>query len=330
MTPYRSEPPFACGHQNAANRQLLLSPTPGKRLIPARRKPSVMFETADRLWLRQVESSLRYHAIEFQWSGFEPHLTCVVRDGSEVIDLDLGRVDFVVSEARECVGYFDGDSYVSCPNKASVSRFSQCEECAGESFIPFQECVFEPKCDGEICDMEFCRREHVLYLAFYDTNAKIGMSSTRRIERRLIEQGADAFAIIGTFPTRKAAREAEKMMSSLLKIPQAIRQDVVLGGFSKAVDTGGIEELHGAIASSIEAQLGLRVDAIRWLDGYPIRLPLSEAPRLRGTAGRHRGRLIGIKGKWLIFDSGEICALNLSDVPSRFVAPFVTASSSRA
>ncbi|MCJ2532308.1 MAG: DUF2797 domain-containing protein [Candidatus Thermoplasmatota archaeon] len=278
-----------------------------------------MFETADRLWLRQVESSLRYHAVGFQWDGFEPSLTCVVRAGDEVFDIDLDHVDFVISDARECVGYFDGDSYTSCPNKASVTRFAQCADCAGESFIPFQECVFEPKCDGEICDMDFCRREHVLYLAFYDTKAKIGMSSTRRIERRLVEQGADAFAVVGAFPTRRRAREAEKQISSRLRIPQAFRQEVVLSGFSRAVDVTGIEGRFRGLASSIEAQFGLKVEELRWVDGYPIDLPLDRPPQLRDTAGRHRGKLVGMKGKWLVYDSGSINALNLWDVPSRFI-----------
>ena len=278
-----------------------------------------MFETADKLWLRQVESSLRYHAVEFQWDGFEPRLTCVARGGDDVFDIDLGQVDFVISDARECVGYFDEDSYTSCPNKASVTRFAQCADCAGESFIPFQECVFEPKCDGEICDMDFCRRGHVLYLAFYDTKVKIGMSSTRRIERRLIEQGADAFAVVGTFPTRRRAREAEKQMSSRLRIPQALRQEAVLSGFSKVVDAAGIEERFHRLASSIGSQFGLKVEGLRWMDAYPIDLPLDRTPRLRDAAGRHRGKLIGMKGKWLVYDSGSLNALNLWDVPSRFI-----------
>ena len=289
-----------------------------------------MFETADRLWLREIEPRLPYHAVEFGWAGFEPQLTCVVRGGIEVADIDIGSFDLTVSESRECVGYFDGDSYVPCPNHASVSRFSQCEACSGESFLPFQECVFEPKCDGEICDMEFCRREHVLYLAFYGTKAKIGMSSTRRIERRLVEQGADAYSIIGAFPTRRAARQAEKEMSSALKVPQAYRQDVVLRGFSETVDEARIEAQHGALASRIEDRFELSVEEVRWLDGYPIELPLSSSPRLRPTAGRHRGRLLGFKGKWAIFEAGGICALNLSDVPSRFVSPASTLPSLRA
>jgi hypothetical protein len=274
----------------------------------------------DRKWLRDVDPSLKYHALGFDWTGFEPSLTCAVLETGELVDVDLENVDLLISHAKTCVGYFDDDDlHVPCPTHAPVSRFVQCPDCSGESFLPFQECVFEPKCDGEKCDIDFCRREHILYLAFYNTNVKIGMSSTRRIERRLIEQGADAFALVGSFPTRKTAREEEKRLSSRLGIPQAFRQEVVLRGFAKGVDAAGIEEKHSDLASAIEAQFGLEVGAIDWLEDYPIALPLESAPHLKDTAGTHSGELIGIKGKWLIYDSGEVSALNLSDIPSRYV-----------
>ena len=65
------------------------------------------------------------------------------------------------------------------------------------------------------------------------------------------------------------------------------------------------------------------------MDAYPIDLPLDCPPQLRDTAGRHRGKLLGMKGKWLVYDSGSINALNLWDVPSRFldvgISPSTTA-----
>lgn len=266
-----------------------------------------------------TESILRYHALEFEWTDFEPSLTCWVHESGEVEDIGLDEVDFVISDDRACVGYFADGSYHRCPGGASVERFVQCPDCAGESFIPFQECVFEPRCHGEICGMEFCSREHILYLAFYGANTKIGMSSTRRIERRLIEQGADAYALVGAFPTRRSAREEEKRLSCQLSIPQALRQEKVLRGFVRGVDTGVIEEAHRGTASIIESRFGHRVGELHWLDGYPIELPLATAPRLMGTAGVHRGRLVGIKGKWLVYESDGVRALNLSDIPSRFL-----------
>lgn len=278
-----------------------------------------MFERADRLWLAQIEPSLPYHAIEFGWSGFEPVLTCVNRSDDSPLHIDLGDVDLVVSEHRECVGYFDDEGHTRCSNNAKVSRFVQCADCAEESFIPYQECVFEPKCDGELCDIDFCRREHVLYLAFYNTRAKIGMTSTRRLEERLIEQGADAYAMIGTFRTRKRARTAEKDISAQLRIPQAFRQRILLDDFTRRMDSGAIEDRFAKLSAALEKHFDLTPEGLRWLDSYPIDLPLDGKPCLRDTPGRHRGELVGVKGKWLIYRSAGLNALSLADVPSRFI-----------
>ena len=278
-----------------------------------------MFERADHIWLSEIEDNLPYHALDFDWQGFEPSLTCVDGRGV-VVDLDLDTADYVISRRRMCIGRFEGDRYLKCPGAVAVTRFAQCAECAEETFIPHQECIFEPKCDGELCDVEFCKREHILYLAFYDTKAKVGMSSSRRLERRLVEQGADAFAVIGTYPTRRAARTAEKEISSALRVPQAFRQEALLKSLAVEVHVEGIEDRYSSLSSSLESRFGLKPERIHWLDKYPIKLPLSSVPHLADTPGRHRGEVVGLKGRWLIYRSSRLNALNLSDVPSRFIS----------
>ncbi|HUV61905.1 MAG TPA: DUF2797 domain-containing protein [Thermoplasmata archaeon] len=278
-----------------------------------------MFERADRIWLEQVEASLPYHAVDFEWHGFEPVLTCAGRSPGDVLDVDLGRVDYIISSQKECVGHFEDGRYIACPYNAAVTKFVQCAACAKEFFIPYQECVFEPKCDGERCDMDFCRREHVLYLAFYNTRVKIGMSSTRRVDKRLVEQGADAFALIGSFPSRLRAREAEKQISSEFRIPQAYRQETLLDGLDSPVDIAGIEESYSSLCASFETQQDITPGKLRWLKSYPIELPLDVKPKLRETQGRHRGEAVGVKGRWLIYRADGLNALNLADIPSRFV-----------
>ncbi len=268
-----------------------------------------------------MQDRFTLHAIDFHWEAFSPHLVCYDSADSQISEFDLKEVRFSVSRKKTCIGLFDDDgNYVPCPRSAPVSRFSQCPECAGESWIPHQECIFEPKCDGELCDLEFCKREHVLYVAFYDTRMKIGMSSTRRIEQRLIEQGADAFSIIGKWPTRKRAREAEKELSDRLRIPQSHRQELLLRSLSRPVDSRGIEERFSALKASMGARHNLDPEPLRWLDKYPVELPLRDAPMLVDLWGSHRGNLIGIKGRWLIFESEGLKALNLADIPARFLA----------
>lgn len=277
-----------------------------------------MFERGDRIWLSRIEDSLPYHVLEFDWREFEPTLTYVDKDGT-FERVDLSRVDYVISRRRQCVGRYDGDEYMRCPGSVEVTRFVQCADCAEESFIPHQECIFEPKCDGELCDIEFCRREHMLYIAFYDTKAKIGMSSTKRVRRRLIEQGADAYALIGTYPTRRSARTAEKEISSALRVPQALRYDTLLNGFARKVDEDGIENRYASLSASLESRFSLAPEKIEWLDRYPLELPLDGVPHLAETPGRHKGEPLGVKGRWMIYRSSRLQALNLADVPSRFM-----------
>ncbi len=283
-----------------------------------------MFTRADQLLVERTEDRFPLHALEFHWDEFEPHLECFDVLKKEVAEFDLEDVDFAVSRKRICIGYWEGNKYVPCPRQTPVDRFGQCAECAGESFIPFQDCIFEPRCDGEICDLDFCRREHVLYVAFYDTRMKIGMSSARRVDRRLIEQGADAYSVIGTFATRKKARDSEKDISSRLRIPQSHRQETLIRSLSRPVDERGIEGRFDALKITLGEAYDLKPEPLKWLKGYPIDLPLREIPRLEESWGSHKGELVGIKGRWLVFESDGLKALSLADLPSRFLTRAIT------
>lgn len=278
-----------------------------------------MFDKRDPPLTDGLEDMLSLHVLEFYWEGFEPRLVCYDTVRGKELELGLDSADFVVGSRKMCVGRFEDGRYTPCPDKAAVSKFSQCSRCAAEVFIEDQECIFDPKCDGSKCDNEFCKREHVLYLAFYDTMAKVGMSSTRRVEKRLVEQGADAFAIIGTFPNRLAAREAEKAVSDEFRLPQWYKQQTVLSNFSRPVDRQGIEARYGELRQVLCAREGFSVEQLRTLTDYPLELPLPAAPVLQDTQGLHIGRLVGKKGKWLVYESSGMKALNLSDLPARFI-----------
>ena len=286
-----------------------------------------MFQRADQILIQNKEDDFALHALDFSWEGFEPSLTVFDRSSREVSEFNLEEIDFFTSKKRTCIGYFGDDGYIPCPKNATVDRFAQCPECCKEVFLPDQACVFEPKCDGEKpkCgadkeDTDFCRREHALYVAFYDTRMKIGMSSTRRVERRLIEQGADAYAIIGTMQNRVKAREVEKAVSAKLGIPQWVRQDAQLRNFARKVDVSGIEGRYEGLEMTLNQMPSMRPEGLKWLNGYPIDLPLSATPNPQDSWGRHKGRCVGIKGKWLIYEQDGLKALNISDFPARFLA----------
>jgi hypothetical protein len=264
------------------------------------------------------------HALEYYWEEFEPHLMCYDESERGAVELDLEEVGLKVTEQKRCVGYWDDDGrYVPCPKDALVTKYSQCPECSKEVFLPFQDCLFEPECNGEKCGLEFCSREHILYLAFYDTRMKIGMSSSRRVEKRLIEQGADAYSIIGKYQGRKSARDAEKDLSRRLGIPQWYYQQDLLRNLSRPVDLEGIKGRLEGLKMTLGRTKGLAPEPLRLLTDYPIKLPLSEVPKLQSSPGDHSGSFVGIKGKWLIYEDGGLRALNLSDMPGRFIARHV-------
>ncbi|MBS3782368.1 MAG: DUF2797 domain-containing protein [Candidatus Thermoplasmatota archaeon] len=148
------------------------------------------------------------HVIASKWDDFDHELQVYDEDSIEVLDTE--EIDFNVSQEKVCVGSFE-DGYTPCPEKRNVDRFRQCSECAPED-IPKLECIFDPQ-DCVDCEGGFCEKLHVVYLAFHGTLSKIGMTSKDRLRERLIEQGADAYALLSTVEDRKKAREEEKRLS---------------------------------------------------------------------------------------------------------------------
>jgi hypothetical protein len=86
------------------------------------------------------------------------------------------------------------------------------------------------------------------------------------------------------------------------------------------VDSGGIESRYEGLRTSLGETYQLEVAELRWLDRYPIELPLRASPKLQETPGRHRGEFVGIKGKWMIYENEGVRALSLADLPSRFLS----------
>lgn len=286
-----------------------------------------MFERADDILIGGIDLKRPRHVLEFYWKGFEPRLVWRGRDDDRETEEPVEHADISAGRARRCVGRFERGRHIPCPNEVHVEGHSQCEACAGESYIWDQDCVFDPKCDGSSClspksggaPSEFCRREHMLYLAFYQDRPKIGMSSSRRIRERLVEQGSDAFAFIGTYSNRRAARLAEMELSEAAGVPQWYRQQEVLETLSRPVDRSSIEDEYGRLEKLLGDREGVSFGDLEFLSGYPLEQPLPGVPLLQLTEGVHRGRFIGVKGKWLVYESRGLRALSMPDLVARFV-----------
>jgi len=179
--------------------------------------------------------------------------------------------------------------------------------------------VFEPRCDGEECGRKFCSQEHAIYLAYHGHITKVGITAAGRLKQRMIEQGADAYSVIARVKGRKAARTMEVAVADELAIRQRVRGIESLAAMSEPILEHEIEASHDELADRLEV-FGHKVSQLRFLDGYPIELPLKRMPGMVKPGGIHRGKAIGVKGKFLIYENGGLKALNLQYLTGRFIS----------
>ncbi|MCX6650504.1 MAG: DUF2797 domain-containing protein [Methanomassiliicoccales archaeon] len=289
-----------------------------------------MFETADEILRRKGLMAYSSHVLSWDWDGFQPGLTvfdlkekCVKDNPLRFLPGD--RLDLMVSPERRCVGSFADDGYQPCMLRQIVSGpHDQCPQCAS-SWIPRQSCVFEPECDG-VHDMpcgkggNICALQHHVYAAFYGDMIKVGMTLSSRFRERGIEQGADAIARLGTYLNRLEARRAENALSKALKATQWVRKTTFLKLQGRQVDREAYQKMLERSLSSL-ADVPTDPSPVEMLDQYPLlNADLSKA-QFADVPGRHRGEVLGCKGKFLFYRlrDGSVQLLDMASVPSRFL-----------
>ncbi len=212
-----------------------------------------------------------------------------------------GSFEWRIGADRKCVGRILDGIHVPCPDQAPVTQWSQCPRC---SPLASPECVFEPKCkiDPSTCTCPFGPIPHVVYVAFHGPLAKIGMTQERRVERRLCEQGADAWFVVARAPDRATARDTERRISRLYKIPEYRAHREVLPQLARPVDWARIErralDLQGRLAPRFPVER-----EVHQLSSYPLEQPVGGVPRRRYAVGHHAGTWLGAKGPHLIYRS---------------------------
>ena len=293
-----------------------------------------MFETADEILRRRGLMPYDCHAISWGWDGFQPGLEVYDLQAKELADLTSqfvpgAALDLTISEARRCVGSFVDGRYEPCMLRQVVSgQHDQCPRCAS-TWIPVQNCVFEPECDGvhrtnPKCQEgggTICAKEHHVYAAFYGELVKVGMTLSSRLMERGVEQGADAMARLGSYPNRLEARRAENVISKAMHATQWVRKNTFLKVQGRRLDREAYQQMLERLLSPLGGEL-VRPDPVQMLDRYPLlpldlgRITFAEVP------GRHRGEVLGCKGKWLFYRlrDGSVRMLDMSSVPSRYVS----------
>lgn len=273
-----------------------------------------MFRNASELMESSPEDCYRSHVTSFRWEDYQPVITERVVATGEVRVLSLDPLDIFVSEARRCVGDADVCGAVL------ENRMPYCRGC--DSF-PVQECRFQPRCRGTMCEGTVCGDPHVVYIAAFGSNLKVGMTRSSRLRERGMEQGADIIAAVGEYGSRLQARTEEQSLSR----SRGITQTMSLTTLADCLQDGSLQKAE-SLWKEVRRSFSPLTEFV--LDDYPLQ-GLTSPPHVMPTAGKHRGELVGAKGRLAVYrdELGMLKALDMKDLVSRFVgtAPSLCAQS---
>jgi hypothetical protein len=190
------------------------------------------------------------------------------------------------------------------------TKLAQCDTC----MMSPERCHYAAgTCREPSWGEQFCMTDHVVYLA-NSSGVKVGITRATQVPTRWIDQGAtQALPIV-----RVATRQQSGFVEDLLRTQVADRTNwrAMLKGEAAAVDLRQVAEQILSVCaegfSELQQRFGLQAiqplsDAqvleIRYpVTAYPAKvtsLDLEKTPVVEGT-------LLGIKGQYLIFDTGVI------------------------
>ena len=145
------------------------------------------------------------------------------------------------------------------------------------------------------------------------------MTSQKRLAMRIIEQGADAYTLVNALPNRLSARVLERSISRTLGFRESYEPEEMLRTLTERLRISVINERFKLIARSLKNKFGLACSDLTFVDKYQLDVPLRSTPKLLRTKGIHRGRVVGIKGKFLIYENNGLYALRLDELLGNYI-----------
>ncbi|WP_095155679.1 DUF2797 domain-containing protein [Pseudomonas sp. Irchel 3E13] len=191
-----------------------------------------------------------------------------------------------------------------------MTKLAQCDVC----IMSPERCHYDAgTCREPSWGEQFCMTDHVVYLA-NSSGIKVGITRATQLPTRWLDQGASqALPIL-----RVATRQQSGLVEDLLRSQVADRTNwrALLKGDAEAVDLVAVrEQIFASCADGLKAlQERFGLHAIQPLhDGQPleIRYPVEAYPSKIVSFNLDKnpvaeGTLLGIKGQYLIFDTGVI------------------------
>jgi len=191
-----------------------------------------------------------------------------------------------------------------------MTKLAQCDLC----IMAPERCHYDAgTCREPSWGEQFCMTDHVVYLA-NSSGVKVGITRATQLPTRWLDQGAIQALPIMRVSTRQQSGLVEDVLRS--QVPDRTNWRNLLKGDAEVLDLAAIrEQIFDACANGIRTlheRFGLQaiqplpdaeVVEIRYpVEAYPkkiVSLNLDKTPVIEGT-------LLGIKGQYLIFDTGVI------------------------
>lgn len=151
----------------------------------------------------EILIKIMWNKIDDVWGG--TLLTVRENEGFIRRPMHSGQsVKFGFTEGRRCVGYISDNGRIPCPNFESLESGRQCYLCR-------QRDIQVDYVEGRSGEQRSGR--HSVYMAVAGGNIKVGITRSRRVMRRWIEQGASYASVIKECESAQEALDVESQLS---------------------------------------------------------------------------------------------------------------------
>jgi len=191
-----------------------------------------------------------------------------------------------------------------------MTRLAQCDVC----IMAPEKCHYEAgTCREPAWGEQFCMTDHVVYLA-NSSGIKVGITRASQLPTRWLDQGASQALPIMRVATRQQSGLVEDVLRS--QVPDRTNWRALLKGDAEVLDLAAIrEQVFDACAErlgELQGRFGLQaIQPLPDAEVVQINYPVQAYPQKIVSFNLDKdpvaeGTLLGIKGQYLIFDTGVI------------------------
>lgn len=191
-----------------------------------------------------------------------------------------------------------------------MTKLAQCDVC----IMAPERCHYDAgTCREPSWGEQFCMTDHVVYLA-NSSGIKVGITRATQLPTRWLDQGASQALPIMRVATRQQSGLVEDVLRS--QVSDRTNWRTLLKGDAEALDLPAIrEQLFDSCADGIrglQERFGLQaIQALPDAEVVQMHYPVQAYPKKIVSFNLDKdpvveGTLLGIKGQYLIFDTGVI------------------------